>query len=66
MRTMIALHAVSTEQAHLMSKRIGEVCFHINRNDFCTVETDADGTWVVVHTHDPLDMAKTLEEEGFL
>jgi hypothetical protein len=49
-----------------MAKRIGDVCFHINRNDFCTVETDADGTWVVVHTHDPLDMVKTLEEEGFL
>ncbi len=63
---MIALHAVSTEQAHLMSRRIAEVCFNINRNDFCTVETDADGTWVVVHTHDPLDMVKTLEEEGFL
>jgi hypothetical protein len=49
-----------------MAKRIGEVCFHINRNDFCTIETDDMGTWVVVHTHDPLDMVKTLEEEGFL
>lgn len=65
MRTMIALHA-TTATAPLMAKRIGEVCFHINRNDFCTVETDDMGTWVVVHTHDPLDMVKTLEDEGFL
>ena len=66
MRTMIALHAVSTEQAHLMSRRIADVCFHINRNDFCMIETDDDGTWCCVYTHDPLDMVKTLEEEGFL
>jgi len=65
MRTRIALHA-TTATARLMAERIAEVCFHINRNDFCTVETDDMGTWVVVHTHDPLDMVKTLEEEGFL
>ena len=65
MRTMIALHA-TTATAPLMAKRIGEVCFHINRNDFCMIETDADCTWCCVYTHDPLDMVKTLEEEGFL
>jgi hypothetical protein len=62
---MIALHATAAT-APLMAKRIGEVCFHINRNDFCTVETDDMGTWCCVYTHDPLDMVKTLEEEGFL
>jgi hypothetical protein len=62
---MIALYA-TTATARLMAERIGEVCFRIDGNDFCTVETDDMGTWVVVHTHDPLDMVKTLEEEGFL
>jgi hypothetical protein len=62
---MIALHA-TTATARLMAERIAEVCFHINRNDFCTVYTDDTDTYVVVHTHDPRDMVNALYEEGFL
>lgn len=66
MKSTIALHASTRDQAILMGERIEQVCFDINGDDYFTVGTDLGRHYLVIWTSNPAVMVQDLIEEGFL